>query len=175
MGHARLQSLASGLFGVQWIFVGCAVWLVLDTAFLRPDLLKPNLAVGAQIVPERRSPEAKVTLSQMEGIWTRDLRQVLIEPKPKAKARPKPPPPPPPVRLPKLLATFVERGEAWALFVDKNGKQRVSAASEVIDDYRIARVRPGAATLTHGTKSYTLEVDKLKGAQSRVGRNRFRK
>jgi len=174
MGHARLQSLETGCFGVQWILVGCAVWLVMDTAFLRPDLFKPNLAAGAGIVPEPPSPKTGASLSQLEGIWTRDLRQVLIEPKPKVKAKPKPPPPPP-VRLPKLLATFVEKGEAWALFVDENGKQRVSAASEVIDDYRLARVLPGAATLTRGAKSYTVEVNKPKSAQSRLGKNRIRR
>ena len=92
MNHARLQSFENGLFGVQWILVGCAVWLVMDTAFLRPDLFKPNLAAGGEIVPEPPSPEARVSLSQLEGIWTRDLRQVLIEPKPKVKVKPKPPP-----------------------------------------------------------------------------------
>lgn len=172
MSSAWLQRMEKACFGIQWVLVGCVLWLVLDSAFFLSELPQPQLVGGEAVSLEEPPSDEEATLSQFQSIWTRDLRQQLIKPKLKAKPKPKPPPPPPPVKLPKLVATFVEEGQAWGLFVDNRGAQRVLAATGKIDDFQIARVAPGTAKLTRHGKSYTVNVDKRKG--ERMARRKHR-
>jgi hypothetical protein len=98
----------------------------------------------------------------LKGIWERDLRQTLVEPKPTPKKKPKPPPPPPQAKLPKLLATFVEKGEAWGLFVDRQGDQRVRSATGRVDDFDILHIAPGRAQLGREGNTYEIKTAQRK-------------
>jgi hypothetical protein len=121
----------------------------------------PAIALGTDAVAsESTSPTSRnrLSLSDLEGVWTRPLRQTLIEPKPKEVPPEKPAPPPPPIVLPRLVATFVEGGQSWGLFMDDKGSQRVRSASQNIDDFEIASIEPGTAKLKRGEKLYEVRV-----------------
>jgi hypothetical protein len=108
---------------------------------------------------EPQLSEPRLEVSDLAGIWKRAMRQALTEPQTPNPPPPKPVPPPrPPPALPRLAATFVEQGRAWALFVDENGSTRVRAASDRIGDYVIAAISPGVATLQREEKSYEVRV-----------------
>jgi hypothetical protein len=143
-------------FVAQWVLVGVAVWVVISMPLAEHQASVPNLAEGAEVDVPSSGPGATVSADQLKGIWERRLRQTLIEPKPKPKPKPKPPPPPRPVDLPGLLATFVERGQAWGLFVNKSGEQKVRSTLGRIDDFDIVRISPGRAEL--GSNGRTYEV-----------------
>ena len=158
MTLVQLRRLESTCFTIQWIIVGCATWLVLGSIFFHERLSIPNLGVGSTASSISQSATSRSSVQTLENIWRRDLRQTLLEPPPKDKPKPKPPPPPKPVRLPRLLATFVEKEQAWGLFVDQRGSQRVRSASGRVDDFVIVGVSPGTAKLSRGGKTYEVKV-----------------
>jgi hypothetical protein len=100
-------------------------------------------------------------IEEFAAIWERDFRQVLIEPPPKPPAKPEPPPPPPaPVKLPKLVATFIEQDGSWAVFVDGKEGMRVRGPAERIDEFEVVEITPGAARLRKGGTDYEVKVAK---------------
>jgi hypothetical protein len=140
------------------MIVGTALWVALSVLLPRDPLAMPNLANAETVASVAAEPAALASAGELKGIWERDLRQRLIEPEPAPKPKPKPPPPPPPVRLPRLLATFVENGQAWGLFVDQRGNQRVRSAEGRIDDFDIIRIDPGRAQLGRDGKTYDVKT-----------------
>jgi hypothetical protein len=62
------------------------------------------------------------------------------------------------VALPKLLATFVEDGQAWGLFVESGGSQRVRAVAGAVDGFTIVSIAPGRATVEKAGQTYELEI-----------------
>jgi|GEM_PF-3121118 len=147
------------LRATQWIIILCTVWVGVQTVFLKERLPQPRLVnAGVMVTPTRQTDAAVRDLDKLAGLWKRDLRQTLIEPKPKPKPAPKPPPPPKPPRLPKLLATFVERGSAWGLFVDERGGHRVKRAGATIDGVEIESIGRGSARLRKGNRTFEIGV-----------------
>lgn len=152
----QLAHLARGL---QWTLGLCAGWLIIEPFVmgrpLPPTALETEGVSSSSPLPTTRNP---LSLNEFEGVWTRPLQQSLIEPKPKEVPPEKPLPPPPPVSLPRLVATFVEGGQSWGLFLDDRGNQRVRSATQVIDDFAIASIEPGRAMLTRGERHYEVNV-----------------
>ena len=156
---------------LQWIVVATAALLALDTAFLREPLPKPHLVES--LPPSSTAPSATsnhTTLDELAGIWSRDLRQTLIEPEPRPRPKPKPPPAPAQVTLPRLLATFVEDGKAWGVFVDEKGTQRVRPVGARIHDFNIVDIFPGAVRLRRGDRTFDVEVPKPRSSRRRPQR-----
>ena len=141
----------------QWGFAAGTLFVLILAVLSLGPAPEPAIAAVGPVEGPANTGSADVTLSDLSTIWKRDLRQRLIEPKAAPKPKPKPPPPPPPpVNLPKLLATFVERGQSWGLFVNKSGQQRVRAAGGQIDDFAIESVTPGGARLSRKGKSFAV-------------------
>ena len=164
----QLERLTRAL---QWTVVTAAALLALDTAFLREPLPKPHLVES--LATHDTAPLARsnyTTLDELSGIWSRDLRQTLIEPEPKPKPRPKSPPPPVQVTLPRLLATFVEDGKAWGVFVDEKGTQRVRPVGARIDGFNIVNILPSSARLRRGDRTFDVEVPKRRPSRRRLHR-----
>ncbi|MBI4716622.1 MAG: hypothetical protein HY763_02365 [Planctomycetes bacterium] len=133
---------------------------------LEPPKLTPGAAPAAAAMGAPQSPP----LEALASLWTRDWRQTLIEPPPKPAPVPTPPPPPEPIALPRLLATFVEQEQAWGLFVDASGAERVCPAGATINEFSIVAVQEGSATLKKGNQTYDVEVPKEQHATPRKSR-----
>ncbi len=147
----------SALSVVQWSLVALTALTIVHTGLAPPRVTIPPLGM-ADLPPAAREEVPKESASSdLSGIWNRSLRQALIEPK-----VPDPPPPKatpaPPVNLPKLSATFVEHGRAWALFVDDKGAARVRTTTEKIGDFTIVEITPGAATIRRDDKTYEVKT-----------------
>ena len=159
MTHARIRHLEIGCTAIQWTIIVCAVVTMLRLAAWPTLLPEPHLASAATVDGGADvDGSSRDSLASLKAIWGRDLRQALIVPVPKAAAPPKPPPPPPPVKLPKLVGTFVERGQGWGVFHDAKGAVRVRAATGSIDGFEIVDVTPGAARLRQGESSYDVKA-----------------
>lgn len=152
----------------QWALIIGILWLLMGMVLGAKTLPRPNIV--AELLPGGdavRSSRSQQDLDQLAGIWKRDLRQTLIEPKPKPKPKPQAAPPPPkPPKLPRLLATFVERGSAWGLFVDTKGATRVRQSGASIDAFDIASIGRGSARLRRGSHTYEVSVPASKTADS---------
>ena len=155
--------------GVQWLLGAACLWLVV-AVLLRGELPEPALAVASELRADVVSAGSDLKLESFDSIWTRQLRQTLIEPKPKPRPKAEPRPPAPKVKLPKLVATFVEDGRSWGLFIDAKGGLRVRSAGQTIDDFTVVVVTPAQATLERYKKSYKVSV-----AQDRTRRSRTRR
>lgn len=159
---------------VRWTVLACAAWILVSTAFLRKPLREPRIVEDSAVSAADLSPEPRNSLASLESIWQRNLRQRLVEPEPEP--APPEPPPPPPVRLPKLLATFVEHGQAWGLFVDEKGGLRVLPAGGEIDGFEVVTLSNEEATLRRGDRTYTVDVprstDGAHAPRSSKGRRR---
>jgi hypothetical protein len=167
MSPMRLRQWELGLRFVQWTLCAGIIWVCLGATLLRRPLpkAKPTDVASGQLPQARGSPA--VALEDLKSIWERDLRQELHPPKPKEEPKPLPAPAPPAVKLPRLQATFVEAGQAWGLFSDASGNQRVRTAGERIDEFEIVGIRPGDCTLRKGEQAYELRVP-----ENQVGRPR---
>ena len=151
---AHIRHLDGVGFVIQWILVGAAVWVGLSIPLLRERPAMPDLASASTAHTVPAEPMSLRSAGDLKGIWERDLRQTLVQPKPAPTKKPKPSPPPPQVKLPKLLATFVEKGEAWGLFENRRGEQRVRSATGRVDDFDILRIAPGRAELGRDGNRY---------------------
>jgi hypothetical protein len=129
-----------------------------------PTLASPRLDRAAVAGSEPTVEPSMAGLKESDRVWSRPLRQALIEPK----AKPPPPssPPPPPPALPRLAATFVERGRSWGLFVDPGGVQRVRRGGERIGEVEILEVSPGAARLKREQQTFELRVPMRSAGES---------
>lgn len=155
------------LRATQWALVVGTVWLLMGMVLGSKTLPRPNII--ADPVPDGDavpSSQSRQNLDQFAGIWKRDLRQTLIEPKPKPKPKPKAAPPPKPPQLPRLLATFVEPGSAWGLFIDTKGATRVRHSGASIGTFEIASIGRGSARLRRGTHTYEVSVPESKNPGS---------
>lgn len=162
------------LRATQWTLVAGAVWvlagMVLGSSSLpRPRFITESIAENAAA----NSQQAQREIDQFAGIWKRDIRQTLIEPEAKPKPKPKPAPTPKPPKLPRLLATFVEQGNAWALFIGSKGGTRVRRSGTSIDSFDISSVGHGSARLRSGSNTYEVSVPLPKN-QGSLGRRRSR-
>ena len=169
--HAR--HIACALRIGQWAAYGLACWLVVDGVFMNASLPSPTFAAPAN--ERRATSEAAdgITLEDAAVVWRRDLRQTLIEPPKKEEKPPAEPPPPPPVQLPRLVATFVERGQSWGIFVSSKSGQVVRPESAQLDGFTIVAIRPGEAVLMQRDREYTVEIPKKK--VERQGKRRSRR
>lgn len=155
------------LRAAQWALVVGIAWLLMGMVLGSKALPRPNIVAGPATDGDATpSFQSQHDLDQFAGIWKRDLRQTLIEPKPKPKPKPKAVPPPKPPQLPRLLATFVEHGSAWGLFVDTKGGTRVRRSGASIDAFDIASIGRGSARLRRGSHTYEVSVPVSKHAGS---------
>ena len=168
MIRLSIRQVERFLRATQWTLVAGIAWLLMGMVLGSRTLPRPNI-VAAQVTDGDAAPssQSQQDLDQFAGIWKRDLRQTLIEPKPKPKPKPKAvPPPPKPPQLPRLLATFVEQGSAWGLFVDTKGATRVRRNGASIDAFDIASIGRGSARLRRGSHTYEISVPVSKNAGS---------
>jgi hypothetical protein len=157
------------LRAAQWALVVGIAWLLIGMVLGSKAQPRPNIVAGPVTEGDAApSSKSQQDLDQFAGIWKRDLRQTLIEPKPKPKPKPKRKavPPPKPPQLPRLLATFVEHGSAWGLFVDTKGATRVRRSGASIDAFDIASIGRGSARLRRGSHTYEVSVPVSKSAGS---------
>lgn len=161
--------LERALLAVQWCLLLAAVMIIARGLTSRSGI--PSDAAQAERIAAHSVASASVTAERPElrSIWKLDLRQDLLPPKPKPAPDPPPPPPsPPPLKLPRLLATFVEGGRAWAVLLETSGTQRVRAVGDNVELFEIAVINPGACTLRHADKTYELQVAKMTGSPKAV-------
>ncbi len=151
----------------EWLFLLGAAWFVVRAAAFQKPLRAPRPMVASSDAGLDQEMLTVPPLDNFASVWKRDLRQTLIDPKPKAKPKRPAPRAAPPVRLPKLLATFVEDGRSWGIFVDAQGVQRVRGAHGKIDDFQILRVVPGGVQLRRAGKLYEIAVPKTQNATAR--------
>ncbi len=175
MTHVRVRHLEALGAVVQWGLVASIVWIVAEAVFLHgpPEVPQPPSELPLKM--SGRQDAGRAPLDAFDAIWSRNLRQTLIERKRKAAPPPKPAPPPPPIRLPKLLATFVESGRSWGLFVDQRGAQRVRSASSRIDGFDIVSVSTGTARLSRGGKTHDVKVPERKASRGKRAKGRSRR
>ncbi len=163
------QSLRAGSL-LQWMLIACVAWLIVDTAFVSSSSGDTHpINKSASGSSSQRTELAQGTLDQYAGIWERDLQQVLIKPKVKPKPKVKEPAPKQ-VALPRLLATFVENGKAWALLVTNKGTQVVRKQGTSIGSFDIVSIASGSVSLRRGDKVYELSVPKPKTSSTRTRR-----
>ena len=167
MGALSPRHVERFIHAAQWALVVGIAWLLMGMMWGSNTLPRPDI-VAALVTDEDAVPSAQSQqdLDQFAGIWKRDLRQTLIEPKPKPKPKPKAVPPPKPPQLPRLLATFVEHGSAWGLFVDTKGATRVRRIGASIDAFDIASIGRGSARLRRGSHTYEVSVPVSKNVGS---------
>ena len=159
MIRLSIRQVERFLRATQWTLVAGTAWLLMSMVLGSKTLPRPNIV--AESVPDgdaAPSSHSRQDLDEFAGIWKRDLRQTLIEPKPKPKPKPKAAPPPKPPKLPRLLATFVERGSAWGLFIDTKGATRVRHSGASIGTFDIASIGRGSARLRRGSSTYEVSV-----------------
>lgn len=175
MIRASVRHVDLFLRALQWILIAGAAWVLVGMVLGAKALPRPNIIVNPVPAEDATaSVESQRDIDRFAGIWKRDIRQTLIKPKPKHKPKPKAAPPPPkPPKLPKLVATFVEQGSAWALFVDTKGATRVRRSGTSIDAFDIASVGHGSARLRSGSHTYEVSVPLSKNLGS-SGRRRSR-
>ena len=172
MTPRQTQRITRCCTAFEWLFLlGAACFVVRTVAFQKP-LRAPRPMIASSDEGSDREVFTAPSLDDFASIWKRDLRQTLIEPKPKAKPKPPAPRTAPPVRLPKLLATFIENGRSWGIFVDAQGVQRVRGASGKIDDFQILRIVPGGVHLRRAGKLHEITVPKTQNATRRPSRRR---
>jgi len=152
----RRLERALGVLQLALVGGGCALlaWTVYPERQHGKPVAPPAVMESSAATEAGTGP----SLSQLEAIWSRDLRQTLIEPPPKETPKPTPQPPPRPVKLPRLLATFVEHGMAWGVFVTEDGAVRVTAAGAQIGDCVVVAISPGNARLHKRGKEYDVSV-----------------
>ena len=150
--------LASVLAYLQWSLTACLGFVIVRAVYSSPEV--PVSALSESTSKAESPPETphRADLEDLAGIWQRSLRQALIEPKIPEPPPAKPPPSPPPVALPRLVATFVENGRAWALLVDEKGTSRVRTETEKVGEFEIVSVSPGATTLRRDDKTYEVRT-----------------
>jgi len=158
MKVVRVGSVDTALSAVSWVLVGGAVWLGVGEVFRRDRPPAPAVRERASLASAPEAEQATVRLERLERLWSRDLRQTLIEPAPEPVPEPPPAAAAAPVRLPRLAATFVESGRSWGLFVEVDGAIRVRTASGKIGEFRIVEVVSGAATLRLGSREFEVRV-----------------
>lgn len=162
-------------FVLQWFLVGGAAWTILALFCIRQSPAALLADAGTAESETIAVPAPVPTDAELEVIWQRDLRQALLDPPPpKAPEPTKPPPPPPPVKLPRLVATFVEGSLAWGWFVQLDGKSRLRTVADQIDGLEIVAIRPGEATLRRGGRTHEVEVPR-RDAESAFARSSHRK
>jgi hypothetical protein len=168
-----MKRLCRLLVGAQCGALLLSAWVIFKTIGASEPMPSPVIA-RAEVTPEEDASDApERSLEDYAAIWQRDLRQTLIEPEPEEKPKPKPSEPtPPPLPLPKLLATFVEHGIGWGVFVAENGSTRVRAESSRIEEFDIVKISPGKASLRRGGRLYEVKVPKQDAGQTRRGRRR---
>lgn len=139
----------------QYVCVVGAALLVIWT-IAAPERGHANAAT----VPTRPPPDMPAidaeapALESFAVLWTRDLQETLIEPKVEPKRPPPPPPPPPPVKLPSLVATFLDRGERWALLRTLDGDHELVRSGAPIDGFIVKEISEQRITLTRSEKDY---------------------
>jgi len=161
MTYQQTRKLSKMLNGGQWLIFGITVLLLIRIFFIAPAI--PQVAKGSDTSIRTSIPNSTTTsLDDLAAIWSTNLRQTLIEiPKEPAKKAP-PVPKAPPLKLPGLKATFVERGQAWGLFIDTDGSQRVRRAGTLIGSFEIVSIASGIATLRRNVHRYEIKVPKHK-------------
>ncbi len=175
MTNVKIRRLATLAKASQLVLVLATLSCGARVIFFRSEPAKADLAqVDSQNAPTS-SGHSIPALDSFAAIWQRDLRQPLIDPEPVEAPRAKPPPPPPPVKLPRLIATFVEHGQSWGLFSDVKGAQRVRRTGGQIGSFQIVSITPGSASLRQGANTYEVSIPKPKQAPSRSRRGSRRR
>jgi hypothetical protein len=144
--------------GLKWLMVICACWLTVHALIPSRSTITVSAAQEITSSQDFIDTPVQLTLSDMEAVWGRPLRQTLHDPKPKEVVTEKAPPPPPQIPLPRLLATFVERGQSRALFLDQKGSQRVRGETQSIEDCEIVAISPGAVELVRKGKPHRVTI-----------------
>ena len=167
IGKSRIRLLERVGQVVQWGVLVCAIWVLSKTVFLSKELPQPAMAQPPQTRDIAFAPPTETALEDLSAIWKRDLRQTLIEVKTVAAPQEPEKPKPPPVKLPQLLATFVEQGESWGVFVNRKGERRVRRAGSRIDECDIVAISSGSANLRRSDKDYEITVARKTPAMKR--------
>lgn len=144
--------------------IALSVWaaLALPLAVTGEDLADGDAATKTN-AEEAHHVEAPRPLADYRGIYQRDLRKPLDDPKPvEVKA---PPPKPKPERKldVTLVGTAVDPGSTYAFFQQKGGKVTMAGVGEKIDDVEVTGITDGEAVVRFDGRVITLKVPERKG------------
>lgn len=169
MTHRQLNRIKLAARALSILCIVGTLSVVINAVLIKrpvlPDVSAPRDQEAAHEARGVDIPE----LSQLSAIWERDLRQTLIEPPKPPAPKAEPPPRPKPVSLPRLVATFVEQGQAWGIFTGLGKGTRVLPVGAQFGSFEIIRIDTGSAKLRTGGRDYEIEVPKedLMGNQGR--------
>jgi hypothetical protein len=167
----RMQKLLGVL---QYVLITGALCIIVDAViFAEPVVMPREVSVLQESMAEART-DGPARLEDYSSLWRRSLRQTLIEPEPVEKPKVKPPEPKlsKPIRLPRLLATFVEQERSWGLFQSQKGNRCVRGEAARIDGFDIVKISPGTAALKKDGKIHEVKVPRRAVHQSRPVRRR---
>lgn len=101
-----------------------------------------------------------ISLEAFERLWDRNLRRPLYDPPP-AEPAPPPPPPRPPAPPPlTLVGTVVEDHRSRALLAASDGRVRLLAVGERVDEVEVVSIAENRVVVRHGGRSFELEKPK---------------
>jgi hypothetical protein len=167
----RLQKLLGML---QYALIAGAFCIIVDAVvFAEPAVMPREVSVLQESMAEART-DGPAILEDYSSLWHRSLRQTLIEPEPVEEPKVKPPEPKPdkPIRLPRLLATFVEQERSWGLFQSEKGNHCIRGEAARIDGFDIVKIAPGTAALKKDGKIHEVKIPRRAVHQSRPVRRR---
>jgi hypothetical protein len=153
--HRQVQSMARALQGVLLLLL-LAIPLT-GLHFWRAQPPAPDL--NSERAPDAAQTNATKTtrpLTWYAPLWERDLKQPPIPPQ-VALSAPETKPTRP---TPTLIATFVERGIAFAHLRRADGKVELKGVSETIDGFLVAAIEPGRVLLENGESTIWVELPK---------------